>query len=43
MWQESDTQVMAVIISRATGAVTSFEAGAFKDGQECSMVPRSFQ
>ena len=43
VWQESDTQLMAVIISRATGAVTSFEAGALKGGQECSMVPRSFQ
>ena len=39
MWQESDTQVMAVITLRATGAVPSFEAGALKDGQECRMVP----
>ena len=43
VWQDSYTQVMAVIISRATGAVTSFEAGALKGGQECSMVPWSIQ
>ena len=43
VWQESDTQVTAVITSRATGAVPSFEAGALKGGQECSMVSRSIQ
>ena len=39
VWQESDTQVMAVITSRATGTVPSFEASALKGGQECRMVP----